>query len=356
MKHNLENEVRQLWDKLPGAFSNDEIEIFFDEQFDAEATVAVRQDGKLVACGQWGERKMTFVGQPISVGLVQGLMADASLKPAERAARLAEVLAQILRQQQERGVMCSIVLPTDAKQRQWLESLGYMTASHRLTAESKLPEDFTPDARIEVKEAVEWGRELWVYYAQHGGLHDFEMKLSESDFFAMLARHDALGGQVLVARRHGKIVGIALALREGKPLKNGKPSEKNFRMNFKYVLATDATVLYTMQHAALALAPDCKQLVMVGGCPAKGFKGAVPLAMMRGVCMEKFLSFVANCLPGLQLVATIDSDEQLPENNATYRLRDGRCYVSPFLTENRMTPGGIPAMLLAGQPVQIPIV
>lgn len=356
MKQNLEQEVRELWSKANHTFTSDEIEIFFDEQFDAEATSAVRQDGKLVACGQWSERKMTFVGQPITVGLIQGVMVDPKLKPAERAARLAELLAEMHRQQYERGVMLSVIVPADAKQRQWFESQSYMNASHRLTVESKTPEGFVPDVRTEVSLAEEWGKDLWLYYAQHGGMHDYELKLSEGDFFAMLARHDARGGHVLVARRHNKIVGLALAQCEGKPLKNGKASEKQFRINIKYVLATDANVLYTMQQYALALEPHCRQLVMEGGCPAKGFKGARPFAMMRTICMEKFLTLVANTLPGLQLVATIDGDTDLPQNNATYRLRDGRCYVSPFLNETRMTAGGIPAMLLSGQPVQIPSV
>lgn len=354
MKQNLEQEVRELWSKASHPFTSDEIEIFFDEQFDAEATTAVRHDGKLVACGQWSERKMTFVGLPVAVGLIQGIMVDPKLKPAERSASVAELLAEIHRQQFARGVMYSVVIPTDTKQRQWLESQGYMTASHRLTVESKIPEGFVADTRTEVKPAEEWGKELWLYYAQHGGMHDYELKLSEGDFFAMLARHDARGGHVLVARRHGKIVGLALAQCEGKPLKSGKASEKQFRINIKYVLATDANVLHTMQQCALALEPHCRQLVMEGGCPAKGFKGAQPFAMMRTICMEKFLTFVANTLPGLQLVATIDGDNDLPQNNATYRLRDGRCYVSPFLNESRMTSGGIPAMLLSGQPVQIP--
>lgn len=353
---NLEKEVRQLWANAHHSFTDDEIEIFFDELFDAEATVAVRRNGRIVACGQWGERKMTFVGQSFSIGYVFGLMVDASLKPADRSACLAEVLAEIHRQQYFRGMMCSLILPLDSKQRQWLEQHDYMIASHRLTAEVRLPENFTPDVRIEVTEAEEWGRDLWLYYVQHGGKHDFELSLAESDFFAMIARHDAHGGQVYVARRHGKIVGLALARREGKPLKNGKISEKQFRMNFNYVLATDATVLSHLQASALASAPDCKHLVMVGGCPAKGFKGAEPQAMMRSVCVEKFLYFVAKCLPGLQLTATIEADSDLPDNIGTYRLRDGHCYVSPFLTENRMTPGSIPAMLLAGQPVQVPFV
>lgn len=364
MTHNLERELKTLWQKSHPTMSQDEIDIYFDEMFDAANTVSIVEDGHILAAGQWQEHKMTFVGTPINVGLISGLTVDPQLKPADRDARLAEVLRQLHQRQHERGIMYSIVIPNflpsiggagGSHRRQWLEAQGYMTTSHQLAAETKVPADFQPDPRILVAEAEEWGRELWIFYAQHGGLHDFELRLSESDFFAMIARHDLRGGHVLVARRHGKIVGLALALREGKPLKNGKRSEKQFRMNFRYVLAADPNVLYTMVQHALALAPDCKQFVMTGGCPAKGFKGAEPHAMMRVIDAQKFLRFVAERLPGLQLSVGINSDADLPVNNAGYRLRDGRLYVSDDLGSSIVPPGGIPAMLLSGQPVQVPM-
>lgn len=354
MKQNLESEVRALWQQSCPTMSTDQLDIYFDEIFDAGACAPVYADGRLVACGQWQEHKMTFVGRPISVGVITGLVVNSSLKPAERALHLQHVLRQLHRRQYERGIMYSIIFPADAKQRQYLEKQGYVTASHKLTVETHLPEGYASESRIEVTEAVEWGRELWVFYTQHGGLHDFELKLSEGDFFAMIACHDLNGGSILVARRHNKIVGIALVQREGKPLKNGKASGKQFRMNVKYVLATDEQVLYAMQHKALTLAPDCKQLVMTGGCPAKGFKGATPQTLMRAIDAERFLKFVAEQLPGLQLVVGVSSDEDIPENNKGYRLRDGRCFTSTDLGDSIVTPGGIPAMLFSGQPVQIP--
>lgn len=354
MTKNLETEVRSLWQNNRPDLTEDEVDIYFDEIFDADTTVAVKNGDRVVASGQWAEHKMTLAGATINVGLISGLTVDQRLKPAERAAKLGEVMSELHKRQHRHNMLLSIVVPTDAKQRQWLEAIGYMTATHRLAAETHALEQLTEDSRIEVDEALEWGRELWIFYAQHAGQNFFELRLNENDFFAKIARHDALGGHVLVARRHGKMVGLALALKEGKPLKNGKPSDKQFRMNFKYVLASDEQVLYRLRQKAMSLAPECKQFVMTGGCPAKGFKGAAPHAMMRVVDAEKFLKVVAERLPGLQLVVGIDSDTDIPSNNGGYRLRDGRCYTSSTLGDSIVTPGGIPAMLMAGQIVQVP--
>lgn len=351
-----EQALRALWQKARPTLSADEVEIFFSEQYVPQTTVTAQApDGSLLAAGQWVDHKMTFVNeQTIRVGVVSGLVVDPDLKAADRTQKLSQVLAELHRQQYQKGMMLSIIVPADGKQRQWLEKQGYTTASHLLSAETSVPPTYVPDERLEIKEDVEWDRELWIFYVQHGGKHDLELRLNEADFYAMIARNDALGGRLLVARRRGKVVGLALAYKEGKPLKNGRPSIKQFRVNLRYILATDVNVLYGLQAAAMQTAPDCRQLVMTGGCPAKGFQGVRPHAMMRVVDARRFMSYVSERIPGLQLTVSIDGDTDLPVNNASYRMRDGRCYVNPGLSDSIVGPGAIPARLFSGHPVQIP--
>lgn len=351
---NTTSDIRNLWLKKWPSTLPDEIDIFMEEIYDPTRLCTISDGTHLTAVVQWGERKMTFVGRPIPIAVISLLLADPSLPTSAYDTALQTALAEAHRQQYAKGIMYSLVIPRDEKQRQWLESHGYMTTSHQLTAETHQPNFHELDPKIEVNVAEEWGRDLWLYYAQNGGLHDFELKLSESDFYAMIQLHDLRGGNVLVARRHGKIVGLALALREGKPLKSGKNSTKQFRINIRYILAADERVLASMQAKALELNPDCKQIVMTAGCPAKGFKNAVSHAMTRVISLTKFLTFIAKELPGLQLVGGINSDSDIPDNNIGYRLRDGRCYTTKEPGNNLVTPGGIPAMLLAGQMVQVP--
>ena len=330
------------------------MDIFFDEQYDASTMRVAVKEGTPAACGQWTEHKMNFVGSPIPVGVLQGIMVNPALKSADRKAMLGEVLTQLHQEQWRKGEMLSVVVPQNAKERQLLEDFGYMTASFRLAASSQVPEDFVPDERIEVVEEDEWGRELWLFYSRNAGAHQFEVKLNESDFYAMLAVHDLQGGVVLSARRFGKIVGLALVFKEGKPLKSGKASTKQYRLNMRYVLAYDETVLRTMQHYAMQRESECKQMVIMGGCPAKGFGGVQPYAMFRIINAKKFLELVGNRLPGLQVSVTLKGDDAIPENNKSFRLRDGRCYIGLLEYDSVMGPGGIPAMLLSGQLVQFP--
>lgn len=355
MKSNIEQEVRTLWKSSKPLLTDDALDIYFDELFDPAATTVVRDEkGAPQACGQWKEHKMTFVSQPINVGYIDSIAISPNLKAAQRKETLQELLGQMHRNMHARGMMYSIIVPAGDKERQFLADHGYATVSNRLVADTKTPDPATLDPRVTVEEPDEWTHELWIYYTQHGGQHDFELKLNEADFFALIARHDIAGGHLLVARRHGRIVGFALVQREGKPLKSGKASTKQFRMNIKFILASDEHVLYTIEHAALSLAPDCRQLVMTGCCPSKGFKGVQPHAMARVIDAERFLTFVAGRLPGLQLSVTIDADADIPANVKTFRLRDGRCYTNTTSQESPVGVGGIPAMFLAGQPVLVP--
>lgn len=355
MKNITEQEVRALWHNAKAHVTDDALDIYFDEIFDPAATTVIRDDdGTPVAAAAWREHTMTFVSLPISVGVIDMLIVSAALKGHQRTDAVRRILASLHRDMHARGMMYSLVIPDDESERRLLADLGYANVSNRLVADAKTPEPDALDSRISVEEPDEWGRELWIYYAQHGGQHDFELKLNENDFFALIARHDLAGGRLLVARRHGRIVGFALVRREGKPLKSGRASSRQFRMNITFVLASDERVLASLGHGALALAPDCRQLVMTGCCPSKGFKGSEPHAMARIVDADRFLTFVATRLPGLQLSVTIGEDTDIPANAKTYRLRDGRCYTNTTTQESTVSPGGIPAMFLAGQPVLVP--
>lgn len=351
---NQEKSLRALWQECAASNGGEEIDVFFDELYDAAATRVVATDDVALASGQWSEHKMNFAGASINVGIVQGLKISPALKTAERRVAMGELLAQLHQDQWKKGEMLSVIVPQNAKERQLLEEFGYTTASYRLAAASNLPEKFETDDKIEVREETEWGREIWLFYSRNAGIHPFEIRLTEGDFYAMLAQHDLEGGVVLTARRFGRIVGFSLVVKEGKPLKNGKASTKQHRLNMRYVLAYDETVLRTMQHYAMVQHPDCKQMVIVGGCPAKGFGGAQPYAMFRVICAKKFLDFVGHRLPGLQLSVTLKGDKDIADNNNSFRLRDGRCYVGLLEYDSVMGPGGVPAMLLSGQPVQFP--
>lgn len=355
MPSELQSELRNLWKKYRPALSDDLLDVYFSETYNpANLCTSRNEAGEMTACCQMLMRRMTFFDHSISIGILTALAIDTNLKAAERKEAARNVIARQHQRMAQKGALISMAFPADNEERQLLESCGYHTASHIIEADPQVPETSTTDDSLTVAEETEWGRDIWTFYNRNGGGHDFEMKMDEGDFFALIAQNDAAGGCLIVARRRGRIAGLALARREGKPLKSGKPSSKIFRTRIPFILAIQEDIFYALLRYAGSTHNDCKQTVVSTACPLKGFEGSRPYAMARAIRAEEFLAEMARITPGLQLEIGIGNDEDLPENNGSYRLRNGRCYSNATCSSSTTTPGGIPAIFMAGHPTVIP--
>ena len=254
----------------------------------------------------------------------------------------------------QKGALISMAFPKDNEERKILEDCGYTIASHIIEADPNTPKADTATAGTCIQEETEWGNDLWSFYNRNGGRHDFEVKMSEGDFFALIEQNDAAGGSLIVARRKKNIVGLALTRREGKPLKNGRTSTKNFRVRIPFILALQEEGFFDLIRHAGTLYPDCKQTLVSTACPPKAFEGSRPYAMVRAIQAEKFMAEMARQMLGLQLEISITDDDDLPENNGGYRIFNGKCHRSNLPMESKTTPGGIPALFMVGRPAVIP--
>lgn len=346
----LREQTRQLWQTCFPSDSSDFLDLYFTERYTTERNVTQRHNAQVIAATQVLPFRFHFAGKAIPVGYISGLCTH----PDHRKKGLAsKVLHDAHRKMYNEGQLISFLIPGQEKLRHWYESEkhgAYWTATHRLTVNVTPPADFRPDLYLNIMAEEEWGRELWTYYNTFGGRHDYEMKLDETAFFAAIQTHDLSGGKVIVARRRGKIVGFCLVIREGKPLKSGKPSTKNFRGLIRYMITTDEHTMRQLQHRAMQLL-DVKELSMQGGCPGKGFANSRPYAMARIINVEAFLRFIGRVYPGLQLHVGIDGDLDIPENNGYYQLMNGQLTITDERPDNIITPGGLAALFLGAQPV-----
>lgn len=349
-------QTRDLWQRCFPEDSPEFLDLYFEERYTHDRNLTLRRDGRVVAATQIFPFKFRFASHPIPVAYVSGLC----VAPEHRQQGLgAQLLRDAHRKMYDEGRLLSLLIPADEKLRRWYESDrhgAYWTATHRLavdvTAKAVVPPSLSPDIIIEGEE--EWGNDLWTYYNTFGGRHPYEIKLDQDAFFAAIQAHDLQGGLVLVARRRRRIVGFCLALREGKLLKSGKRSVKNFHGCIRFLLTTDERIMCALQARALALL-GVKELMMVGGCPARGFQGARPYAMARVVNVRKFLAFIGRIYPGLQLHVGIENDFDIPENNGYYELMEGHLSITDRRPDNIITPGGLAALFLGAQPVLLPM-
>lgn len=353
-KEEIKAQVRGLWRTCFPKDSEEFLDIYFEDRYSDDVTVTVRENARVVAATQVLPFRFNFAGSAMPVGYISGLCTDPEYRKKGYAGK---ILHDAHRKLFAEGGVLSLLIPGDEKLREFYQGEqngAYWTSTHQLTVDVAPPAEFKPDLRIDVMPEYEWGRDLWIYYNTFGGRHAFEIKHNEDSFFAAIQTHDLEDGLVLVARKRGKILGFCLVVKEGKPLKSGKLSTKNFRGHIRFMLTTDERIMHQLQYRAMELL-EVKDLVMTGGAPCKGFKTSRPYVMARVINVEKFLTHVARIHTGLQLHIGVQNDLHIPENNGYYLIENGKVRITDAVPPSIVTPGGLAALFLGSQPVFTPM-
>ncbi|MCF0235537.1 MAG: GNAT family N-acetyltransferase [Bacteroidaceae bacterium] len=347
-------QTRQLWRQAFPLDSEEFLDIYFEDRYTDQRNVTVRRDAKVVAATQVLPLQFQFAGAALPAGYISGL-ATASEHRGKGYGR--KVMREALRKMYDEGQVLALLIPGDDQLREMYarpDFGAFQTASHRISVDITPAADFEVDSKLDIEAELEWGDELWQYYNTYAGRHPYEVKHDEDAFFAAIQSHDLADGQVIVARKRGKIVGFTLALKEGKLLKGGRRSTKQFHGVVRFTLTTDERVMHQLHYRAYQLL-EVKELQMVGWCPGRGFKGSTPYAMARVVNVERFLRIVGRIFPGLQMSVCVEGDEIIPENNGHYELMDGQLRIVAQSQANPSTPGALAAVFLLSQHVLTPM-
>lgn len=351
---NIQQQTRALWEVANPEATPEFLDLYFQRRYADERNVTVRHDGKVQAAVQVLPYKFLFGGKALSVGHLNGLCAEAG---AQQQKLTAELLRQAHRKMYEEGQLLSFFIPQDEKQRKAIEKeqLGsYWTATHRLLVPFDVPENYRPDLYLDILPETTLGRELWTFYNTFGGRHDYEVRHDRDSLETAIQAHLQEGGQLLVARRRGKMVGFCLVIKQPRILKSGKPSKKDCYGHIRFMLTTDQNVVYHFRRRIGELL-EVNEVAVTGGCPGHGFKESKPYAMARVIDVLGFLQFLGRVHPGLQLTVGIENDEDIPENNGYYELFEGEVCILEQRPDNVLTAGGLAALLLGSQPVQLPL-
>ncbi len=351
---NLREQTRGLWHRCFPTDSEEFLDLYFEHRYTHERNVCTVRENRVAGALQVLPFVFRFAGAPISVGYISGLCTDPDCRKTGIASAL---LREALVKLRGEGALLSLLIPGNEKLRRWYEREehgNYRTVAHRLEVDVTPAVAVKADPNLDILAETESESELWHYYHTFGGRHDYEVKLDEAAFRTALRTHRLEGGQIVVARRRRKVVGFALALREGELLKSGKRSTKHFHAKVRFLLTTAQDTMRQL-HRRIAQLFGVQQVVQQGGCPAHGFKDAQPYAMARVVDVRAFLTFIVQVFPGLQLSFGVEGDQDFPENNGYYEVQNGTWRILHEPPSTMVTPGDLAALFLSAQPVLLPM-
>lgn len=330
----VKQQTRELW-KECFHDSDDFLDIYFRDKYDAAANLTTCREGRIVAAVQILPYRMSFYGRNVFSGYVSGLCVHPDFRKQGIASELLQRANRILYRQ---GATFSFLIPGDGELRKFYEKPehgAYWTSTYRLEVECK-PEGET-DSDIEIEQPYEWPHELYHFYRRNSGF-PFIFNPSENDFYAALSTCDIEDGFVLTARRRKKLVGLCLAV----PSTEGKMIIRSILVKNQKV--KDAFLRYLKENG------NCTKIV--AKVPAPGsMKAAVPYAMARVVCADRLFGNVLAAYPDFQLNIGIDEDRFVPENNGFYDLQNSKIFISDKRPDSVVTPGGLAAMFLSAHPV-----
>lgn len=334
----IKEQTRELWRTCFPADSEDFLDIYFDDKYSDEANLTVRRNARVVAAMQLLPYRFTFYGAVQHVGYVSGLCTLPELRGHGYASQL---LREAHRRLYKQGATLSFLIPGSEALRSFYqkpEHGAYWTSVFRKTLPVNAEND-GDTSQIAVERPDEWGRELYVFYRRMTADLPFMLHPSESDFFAALSVVDLeADGYVLTARRKGRLAGICVALKESDGrvyLRTLAISEPCVRRAFVDYLKAECGVSEVVRRF----------------CIPGGNSDITPYAMARVVNVERFLAKVAQANPAFNLLIGVDGDLDLPENNGYYLVENGKVSLTERRPDNIITPGGLAAMFLAGQPM-----
>ena len=331
----IKQQTRSLW---KNCFQDSEefLDIYFDEKYDKETNITLQPDGEVVGAVQSLPYRMTFYGAVTRANYISGLSVAA---PYRKRGMASALLHEAHRRMYQQGSLLSFLIPGSQELQHFYEQPthgAYWTAVYRKLEEVGISGPI--DEKIEITQPDEWGQDLYVFFRRHTDSQPFMLHPSENDFFAALADCDLEGGMVLVARRKRRLLGIGLAV-----------VEKDGKCVLRSLLATDESVkdcfiAYLQQQ--LGVEHVYARVAVAGSTP-----GAEPYAMARVVNVEKFLRTVVSVYPDFELHIGVGDDQDIPENNGYYLVKDGKVTVTDERPDSIVTPGGLAAMFLAAHPL-----
>jgi len=332
-------QTRRLWAECFGdtdAF----MDIYFSAKYTDRANLRRLEGGRVTAAAQLLPYRMNLFGEAVRVGYVSGLCTRPGLRGKGYAT---QILREAHRRLRDEGAVLSFLIPGEPGLRDFYGQPrhgAYRTVAYR--REIPIRPGTDSDDALRLAEAAEEEPDLYAFYRRSMACAPLTLLPSASDFRAAQAVCGTEGGCVLTARRETLLSGFCMVAREA-----------DGRCFVRELQTADPAARTALLRAA---ARTCGVEKLYRRIPVAATDlPAAPYAMARVVSVPRFLAAVVRAHPGLNMHLGIGGDLDLPENNGSYLLRDGRCTPTTVPPPEVLTPGALAARFLCPHPVGLPL-
>lgn len=300
----IKEKIKALW-RL--CFDDDEafIEMYFRLRYNNDVNIAISSGDEVIAALQMLPYPMTFCGKTIQTSYISG----ACTHPDYRAnGVMRELLSQALMRMVHNGTSISTLIPGESWLFNYYARLGYASVFH--SSEQLLPEcrlSTSTDLTVESTNAFE--EAIYEYVNGHMNERPCCIQHTAADFKVILADLDTTHDALFVARNAEKVVGIAIAYREGDSLRISELIADNKEVRDH--------LLYQMQQAT-----PCNTITLT--TPPVDNAPVYPAGMARIIDAKGVLQLYAATYPEDEMSIEL-TDEQISANNGYYYLYKGKC-------------------------------
>ncbi len=294
-------EIKSLW-KQCFDDSDEFVNFYFDERYSDKINMAIVEDGQIIAALQMIPYEMTCCNTLISTSYISG----ACTNPLYRNhGYMRKLLADTHRRMWSDGVLLSTLIPANAPLIKYYEKAGYNSCFGYIAQEIEKKE---LEYNLTFEESKGSSDSIFKYFDRKMKERPCCIQHSKEDFILIMADIRLSGGSVIIAKDNDDIKGLAFCV------------INDDKLFIKDILADNNHVESLLLNKSLDFFRKDKLIYLIPSSSNTLYKG-----MARAIHLDRLLTVFANHHSSVEFDVYIEGDDDIPENNGYYSIRNGIC-------------------------------
>lgn len=302
---NEKEEVKKLW-KLCFGDSDEFIAMYFRLRYNDEVSMTIRREGRIVSALQMIPYPLTFQGEELQASYISG----ACTHPDFRSKGVMKaLLIASFEEMARRNIPLSFLIPAESGLYHYYARTGYAPAFFRTQTVQHYSHAIEEGGALQFTHTTAFDKEVYDYIAQASRRRTNYVQHTEDDLKVVLTDLAMSNGNMVVAYKDNRVVGVLFAY----------PQPDMLKVNelFADTIAIEESLLAEAAHYY-------KSDRILRFNPPTGADDELPFGMARIVNAQMVLQHYAAARPTQTMYIAL-VDNELSCNNGFYTIEKGSC-------------------------------